>query len=77
MDLRQWDEQMPALARAHRVVRYDVRGRGRSDAATEGYAAHEDVADLLRDLAIERASVVGHSMGGQIARRPPSIALRS
>jgi 3-oxoadipate enol-lactonase len=66
MDLRQWDEQLPAL-RAHRVVRYDVRGHGKSEPPAEGYAAHEDLAAVLRDAGAPRASIVGHSMGGQIA----------
>jgi 3-oxoadipate enol-lactonase len=66
MDLRQWDAQMPALDR-FRVIRYDVRGHGKSDPPAAGPAAHEDLASVLRDLGVERASIVGHSMGGQIA----------
>jgi 3-oxoadipate enol-lactonase len=66
MDLRQWEEQLPALG-GYRVVRYDVRGHGKSEPPGEGYAAHEDLAAELRDLRVERASIVGHSMGGQIA----------
>ncbi len=66
MDLRQWEEQLPALG-GYRVVRYDVRGHGRSEPPGEGNAAHEDLAAVLRDLRVERASIVGHSMGGQIA----------
>jgi pimeloyl-ACP methyl ester carboxylesterase len=66
MDLRQWDEQMPALA-GYRVVRYDVRGHGKSGPPGEGYAPHEDLAALVRDLGVERVPIVGHSMGGQIA----------
>jgi pimeloyl-ACP methyl ester carboxylesterase len=66
MDLRQWNEQMPALA-GYRVARYDVRGHGKSGPPGDGYVAHEDLAALLRDLGVQRASIVGHSMGGQIA----------
>jgi 3-oxoadipate enol-lactonase len=66
MDLRQWDEQMSALA-GYRVVRYDVRGHGKSGPPGENHAAHDDLAAVLRDLSVERASIVGHSMGGQIA----------
>jgi 3-oxoadipate enol-lactonase len=66
MDLRQWDEQMPALG-GYRVVRYDVRGHGKSGPPGDGYAAHEDLAALVRALGVERVSIVGHSMGGQIA----------
>jgi 3-oxoadipate enol-lactonase len=66
MDLREWDEQLAALT-GYLVVRYDVRGHGKSGAPGDGYAAHEDVRGVLTDLGIERASIVGHSMGGQIA----------
>jgi 3-oxoadipate enol-lactonase len=66
MDLRQWNEQMPPLA-AYRVVRYDVRGHGKSGPPGENYAAHQDLAAVLRDLGVSRASIVGLSMGGQIA----------
>lgn len=81
LDLRQWDEQVPALSTAgYRVIRYDVRGHGRSMAPRTGYTWENyaaDLGDLLdrlnvegpeaRSLALEAAHVVGLSMGGGIA----------
>lgn len=62
-----------ALARTHRVIAIDVRGHGRSQRSTDpddhGDAAVEDVARLLDHLHVERADIVGYSMGGLIALR--------
>jgi len=80
-DLRMWDEQVPALrAAGYRVIRYDVRGHGRSMAPPGGYTWESysaDLRDLLdrinvegpasQSLALETAHVVGLSMGGGIA----------
>jgi pimeloyl-ACP methyl ester carboxylesterase len=40
MDLREWDEVAPIVAKSHRVVRYDLRGHGRST-VTDPFAFHE------------------------------------
>jgi pimeloyl-ACP methyl ester carboxylesterase len=66
MDAREWDEIVPALAAEHRVIRYDVRGHGRSTSATQPVAAHDDLRDLLDELNIKQASLVGVSMGSGI-----------
>jgi pimeloyl-ACP methyl ester carboxylesterase len=70
-DLRLWDLQVPALVEAgYRVIRYDVRGHGRSTVAPTGYTWENyalDLRDLLYRLAVPRAHVVGLSMGGGIA----------
>jgi pimeloyl-ACP methyl ester carboxylesterase len=62
-----WDDQFDALSGVFRVVRYDVRGFGRSSPMKGPYAHHEDLYGLLRFLGIERASLVGLSLGGGIA----------
>ena len=67
LDHRQWDRLAPALAANHRVVRYDQRGSGKSPLPTEPFAAHEDLAALLDELGIERASLIGLSSGAGIA----------
>jgi 3-oxoadipate enol-lactonase len=67
LDTRMWDDQLPALADVARVVRYDVRGFGRStrDADTE-YSHADDLWRLADHLGIESAVLVGLSMGGRI-----------
>ncbi len=67
LDRRMWDAQFTALAREHRVVRYDARGFGRSPGSAVPFAAHDDLLALLNALRIERAALVGLSMGGRIA----------
>lgn len=67
LDRRMWDAQFPALARGYRVVRYDLRGFGRSGDRDAPFQAHEDLRALLDTLGIARASLVGLSGGGRIA----------
>lgn len=66
-DLRMWDDQVPALAADHTVVRYDLRGFGRTRTEPGPYSNRQDLADLLDHLGVDRAVVVGCSMGGMIA----------
>lgn len=66
-DLTMWEAQVPALTARYRVLRYDTRGHGQSDAPPGPYALDELVADalaLMDALGIERASWMGLSMGG-------------
>lgn len=70
--IRSWDFQVRALSRSHRVIAYDVRGHGISDAPREASAysqeiAVADLAALLTHLKIQRAAIGGLSMGGNIA----------
>jgi pimeloyl-ACP methyl ester carboxylesterase len=67
VDSRLWDDQMQPLAKRFRVVRYDLRGFGRSAAATGSFSHLEDLRGLLDFLRIEKASLVGLSLGGIIA----------
>jgi 3-oxoadipate enol-lactonase len=67
VDRRMWDDQFQAFAREHRVVRYDLRGYGRSSAASVPFEAHRDLEGLMAALGIPRASLVGLSGGGRIA----------
>lgn len=66
-DNRLWDEQFSALAKHYRVVRYDLRGFGRSDFSMGPLSHVEDLAALLKFLGIRKASLVGLSLGGMIA----------
>jgi pimeloyl-ACP methyl ester carboxylesterase len=67
LDLRMWDVQFAEFARDYRVIRYDVRGFGRSGVPDAPYQAHEDLRHLLDHLAVEQAHLVGLSLGGRIA----------
>ena len=58
------------LARDHRVIAYDLRGRGDSDKPEHGYsiAIHaDDLAKLIDAWGLERPVVLGHSLGGFVA----------
>ncbi len=66
-DLRMWDDQVGALARRHRVIRYDLRGYGRSPATDHETPHREDLYELLGFLKIDAASLCGLSLGGYTA----------
>lgn len=66
-DARMWDDQIDAFAERYLVVRYDARGFGRSDPAVGAHAPHADLAALLAALGVERAHLLGLSMGGAVA----------
>lgn len=66
-DLSMWDPQMPLLSAQYRVLRYDTRGHGASDAPAGPY----DFADLVADMVavmdahgVAQADVLGLSLGG-------------
>ena len=67
LDHRMWDGEFGWLARSYRVVRYDVRGHGQSQADSVPFADYEDLRVLLDSLRIARAAVMGLSLGGRIA----------
>jgi len=65
-----WDDTIGALAGTHTVIAPDLRGHGGSAGPPGDYSlgAHASgVRDLLDTLAVDRATVVGHSLGGGIA----------
>lgn len=67
---RFWDCQASALSPTHRVLAMDLRGRGLSDKPPTGYSLHahgEDILALLDDQGLDRAVLMGHSLGAFIA----------
>lgn len=70
-DLQAWALQVPALAKHFRVITYDNRGAGRTSCPDKPYSIAgmaDDLATLLDELKIAKASVLGYSMGGMIAQ---------
>jgi pimeloyl-ACP methyl ester carboxylesterase len=67
LDLRMWDDQVSVLAKRYRVVRMDLHGFGKSSAVTGPFSHSEIIAELLQHLGIERAHIVGLSLGGLIS----------
>jgi pimeloyl-ACP methyl ester carboxylesterase len=67
LDRRMWDDQVAALALRHQVVRYDLRGFGRSSLPSNAYSHVDDLQTLLNYLGIDRVALLGLSMGGAIA----------
>lgn len=68
--LEMWEPQVAPLAVGHRVVRFDLRGHGRSPVPPGPYTLADlgaDVVALLDRLGIERASICGLSLGGMVA----------
>ena len=68
LDLRMWEPQIGPLAQHYRVIRYDMRGFGKSsDSAGVPYRDRVDLEALLDALNIRAAHVVGLSRGGRVA----------
>jgi esterase len=58
------------LAKKYKVVVYDQRGHGRTAAVGKNYSNEvmaQDLKNLLNHLGIEKANILGHSMGGRTA----------
>jgi pimeloyl-ACP methyl ester carboxylesterase len=69
LDTRMWNDQFEVFAERFKVMRYDVRGFGKSALPTVGkeYSHTKDLKALLKQFGTEYAYVVGLSMGGVIA----------
>lgn len=61
---------MPAIARNYRVISVDMRGMGASAKPADGYDKRNmalDIHALVRKLGYQRAHIVGHDIGSQVA----------
>jgi 3-oxoadipate enol-lactonase len=68
--LEMWEPQVAVLARDRRVLRYDMRGHGRSPVPEAPYSIADlgsDLVTLLDRYGIERASLCGVSLGGMVS----------
>ncbi|MDA8142167.1 MAG: alpha/beta hydrolase [Desulfobacteraceae bacterium] len=72
MDSRGWGAQTEAFAQKFRVIVFDHRGSGRSEAPKQPYSIDmltHDTANLLKAMGVESAHILGLSMGGMIAQQ--------
>ena len=67
MDRRMWDDQFAVFAQYYRVIRYDVRGFGKTELPPVPYTDRQDLFNLLSFLGIEKTYLMGLSLGGEIA----------
>lgn len=70
-DTTMWDGQVAVLERDFRVLRYDLRGQGGSEATAPPYTIDLLVRDLIRlwdELGVKRSHLVGLGLGGAIAQ---------
>ena len=76
-DFSMWDPQLDALRARYRVLRYDTRGHGGTDAPAGAYTLDQladDARALLAGLGIRKTHWIGLSMGGMIGQ---TIALKT
>ena len=67
LDARLWDDQFEVFTHRYRVLRYDLRGFGRSSLPATEYAHTDDLAALMQQADMASAHVIGLSMGGGVA----------
>ncbi len=66
-DHRMWDDQWNALIDRYALVRYDLRGFGRSELPELPFSHTDDLSSLLAYLGVDHPVLVGCSMGGALA----------
>ncbi len=66
-DNRIWNYQIKEFSKYFQVIRYDIRGFGKSEKPQEPFYHHHDLYELLKLLKIENGYFLGVSMGGGIA----------
>lgn len=70
-DMGMWAPQMEAWVKTFRVLRYDQRGHGASDAPAGGYSIDRlgrDVIELIDALGLETVDFCGLSLGGMVGQ---------
>jgi 3-oxoadipate enol-lactonase len=67
VDLRMWDGALATLTRSYRVIRYDLRGLGRSAPPASAYRMADDVGAILDHFGESSAAFIGFSTGAAIA----------
>ncbi len=67
LDCRMWEPQLAEYSASHTIVRYDVRGHGRSKGDRSNVSDGEDLGALLNFLDLPTAFLLGNSDGARIA----------
>ena len=67
LDNRMWDDQIKEFAAHYQVIRYDMRGIGKSSIPDKSFSHSDDLYHLLKFLNVEKASILGLSFGAAIA----------
>jgi pimeloyl-ACP methyl ester carboxylesterase len=62
-----WEPQLPSFSDSHTVVRLDLPGFGNSPIETNPVSYRGSVGEALAAAAVERAAIVGTSLGGMVA----------
>jgi pimeloyl-ACP methyl ester carboxylesterase len=66
VDHSMWDSQWEDFTRSYRAIRYDMIGYGKSSPAQGPRCRRDDLYHLLQQLGVERAMLLGCSMGGEL-----------
>ncbi len=68
-----WAAQVPVFSRTHRVITLDLPGHGQSDQPKDGQFSMalfaRAVEEVRKDARVDKAVIVGHSMGGPVVRQ--------
>lgn len=67
LDRRMWDDQFEVFAKRFRVIRFDVRNHGNSKGVPDTFKHYEDLLKILEHLDLQKAALLGLSLGGRIA----------
>ncbi len=68
LDSRMWDDQFESFTQQYQVIRYDLRGFGKSGLPnSKSYSYADDQKALIDHLGVSHAYVIGLSLGGMIA----------
>ncbi len=66
-NLAVWDWHVETFAKEFRVLRYDQRGYGKTEAAKAPFSYYQDLKDMMDHFGIQKTSLVGSSFGGSAA----------
>ncbi|MGB9929734.1 MAG: alpha/beta fold hydrolase [Methanosarcina sp.] len=67
LDSRMWNGQWEAFTKHYKVIRFDMRGFGRSDPVKDPIPRRQDLYLLLQKLGIKKMNLLGCSLGAELA----------